>query len=270
MTSRPGAGVGLVETAHFRVLGGCVESRWSDRLDNDLADAIAAELGPLGLVPDEEAFHRLFVATVEGSAPTAALAWNRFYRNTLARFRGADRTAAGGAQFGSVATFGRIYADVADHLAGTSVLDLGSCFGFLPLLLAERRPGSLVLGSDLSAASVALADGAARGLASSARFVTADATRLPFADRCLDTVTLVHLLEHLPAEQGLAVVSEAQRVARHRVLVAVPVEEVPDPVFGHVSIYSVPDLALLGAGTGWPYRAWGSDGAWLQLDRPGA
>ena len=262
-----GAETGLVETPNFRVLGACVEARTPRRLDNDLADAIVSELAPLGLVPDLDAFERIFTRTVENSAPTPGLAWNSFYRNTLARLRGGDRKQADG----SVATFGRIYADIARLVEGRTVLDVGSCFGFLPLLLAERLMGALVVGCDLSAAAVALADRVARSLRSRAAFVVADAGRLPFRDRAMDTVTLVHLLEHLSPAQGRRVLCEALRVADRRVLVAVPVEAMPNPAFGHVRTFRVADLAALGAAVGAAtvsrHRAWESDGAWLQLDR---
>ncbi|MGV1007552.1 MAG: mycofactocin oligosaccharide methyltransferase MftM [Dermatophilaceae bacterium] len=260
-----GTDVVLVETPHFRVLGACVEPRTTSRLDNDLTDAIVAELVPLGLVPDSAAFERVFVRTVVGSAPTPGLAWGSFYRNTLARLR--EPATAGS---GSVATFARIYAEVADLVVGASVLDVGSCFGFLPLLLAERRPDVAVVGSGIAAGSAILAGRVSATLRSRAAFVTADALRLPFDAATVDTVTLVHVLEHLPAPEGLAALHEALRVARRRVIVAVPLEERADPAFGHVRTFSMTELAALGAATGWRSRTWVRDGGWLLLDRDGA
>ncbi len=50
----------------------------------------------------------------------------------------------------------------------------------------------------------------------------------------MDTVSLIHLLEHLDAHGVEAALSEALRVARRRVVVAVPFEEEPSPPhFGH-------------------------------------
>ncbi len=262
-----GGGVGdisLVETAHFRVLGACVELRGRPLLDNDLADAIVAELAPLGLIPDLAAFERLFVRTVEGSAPTPGLAWSSFYRNTLLRLR--EPAADDG---GSVATFSRIYAEAARAVRGSSVLDLGCCFGFLPILLAERRPDALVVGSDLSAGTIALAGRVARGLGSTALFLTSDATRLPLPDRAVDTVTMLHLLEHLPPLTGRDVVAEAVRVAKRRVVIAVPLEDTPNPAYGHVRTFTLGSLRTLGSRSGWPSAVWERDGGWLTLDRPG-
>lgn len=257
----------LVETPHFRVLGACVEPRQPLLVDNDLADAIVDELGPLGLIPDVSAFEDLFVRTVESSAPTAGLAWNSFYRNTLGRLR---KPAAAVGDDGSVATFGRIYAAAARLVSGSSTLDVGCCFGFFPILLAEQRPDLRVIASDLSVGTVALAGQVAASLGSAASFLPADAAALPFRDRAVDTVTVLHLLEHLPITTGAAVVNEALRVADRRVVVAVPLEETPNSAYGHLRAFSVGSLAALGQSTGWRSSAWLRDGGWLCLDRPGS
>ena len=254
-------GAALVETPRFRVLGACVEPRARIDIDNDLADAIVDELAPLGLVPDLDAFERLFVCIVESSAPTPGLAWNSFYRNTLARLRHpADP------QPGSVAAFARIYAEVGRLAVGDSVLDLGSCFGFLPVLLAEQLPG-IVIGSDVEVSTVLLAGRVARALGSGAAFLVADACCLPLPERAVATVTVIHLLEHLCPRDGLRVLDEAMRVADRRVIVAVPFEATPNPAYGHVRTFAPETLANLGARAGWQATSWENDGGWLLLDR---
>src|SRR5699024_8047314 len=107
------------------------------------------------------------------------------------------------------------------------------------------------LGSDVNPGTAALAGRVAADLRSRAAFVAADARRLPFADRAADTVTLVHVLEHLPPPQGREALGEALRVAGRRVVVAVPLEDHAEPAFGHVRTFTLADLAELGAGTGW-------------------
>lgn len=259
---------GPVETAHFRVTGRGVEPRL-DRLplDNDLTDVIVAELAPLGLVADPAEFERLFVATVEAVPPAPALAWAAFYRNTLRRLALDEPGSEPSRESGTVAVFRRIYAQALPLVAGDVVLDVGSCFGFFPLLLAGRPDRArLVVATDVVPGQVALA--AAAAPSTEVRFAAADAERLPFADRSVDTVTAIHLLEHLPPERGARALAESLRVARMRVLVAVPLEAVPDPAFGHVRAFTLPDLEDVGAGSGWCSRVWEADGGWLQLDRP--
>ncbi len=45
---------------------------------------------------------------------------------------------------------------------------------------------------------------------------------LPFDDRSFDTVLLIEILEHLTEDRGQALVQEAKRVARHRVILSTP------------------------------------------------
>ena len=232
-----------IKTPHFVIHDGRVRPRPGGAgVSNDLTDHIAAELAPLGLVPDGPAFERVFVDTVLAAHPDPARAWNLFYGNTMRRLRRPD---PGGA--GSAATFGRIYAHVMSLIRGATVLDVGCCFGFLPLLAADRDPRLRVIGTDLVPSSVALASRIGRTRGSRARFAAADLLALPVAEEAVDTVLAVHVLEHLPAEVSAQAMAQLCRVARRRVVIAVPLEEVPDPTFGHVQAFDLPRLAGLGA-----------------------
>jgi hypothetical protein len=51
------------------------------------------------------------------------------------------------------------------------------------------------------------------------------------------------------------------------VVIAVPLEEVPDPTFGHVQAFDLPKLARIGAISGWSHDVHAADGGWLVLDR---
>jgi hypothetical protein len=69
---------------------------------------------------------------------------------------------------------------------------------------------------------------------------------------------------------------QMRRIARRRVVIAVPLEEVPDPAFGHVQAFDLPRLARTGANPenpesqGWSQEVHAADGGWLVLDRAGA
>ena len=265
-------------TPHFLIHEGRIRPRLgSDGISNELAGHIAAELGPLGLVPDGPAFERVFVETVQAAHPDPTQAWNLFYGNTMRRLRRPDH---GGT--GSVATFARIYDHVLSLIRGTTVLDVGCCFGFLPLLAADRDPRLRVVGTDLVPSAVALAGRISRARGSRARFAAADLLALPVADEAVDTVLAVHVLEHLPAEVSARALAQLRRVARHRVVVAVPLEAAPDPTFGHVQAFDLGRLARIGVdpGTpespetpkspeslGWSQDVYAADGGWLVLDR---
>ena len=172
-----------------------------------------------------------------------------------------------------MATFARIYSRVMSLIRGTTVLDVGCCFGFLPLLAADRNPRLRILGTDLVPSAVALAGRISRAQRSPARFAAADLLALPISDESVDTVLAVHVLEHLPAEASGRALAQLRRVARHRVVVAVPLEEAPDPTFGHVQAFDLGRLARIGAdpespgSPGWSQDVYAADGGWLVLDR---
>ncbi len=268
MTCRDPGIMCSTETPHFIIRNGRVRPRSPDgRISNELTDHIAAELGPLGLVPDAAAFERLFVDTVLAAHPDPMRAWTAFYGNTLRRLRGRDLSGTD-----SVAMFARIYRHVRSLIRGRTVLDVGSCFGFLPLLIAERDPRLAVIGTDLVPAAAMLAGQIACELGNRARFGAADLLALPVADEAVDTVLAVHVLEHLPAEATAPALVQLRRVARRRVVVAVPLEDAPDPAFGHLQAFNLHKLAGIAAdmdAPGWSRAVYSADGGWLVLDRRG-
>jgi SAM-dependent methyltransferase len=254
-----------VETPHFFIQDGNVQPRFPGGISNDLADHITAELVPLGLVPDGSAFEQIFVDVVLGAEPKGSdpmRAWAVFHHNTMRRLRRAERDGTG-----CVATFARIYEQALSLIQGTIVLDVGSCFGFLPLLAAERYSHLRVIGTDLVPETAALAGALSRAQAGRASFLAADLLALPFASQAVDTVLAVHVLEHLPAGACRRALAQLCRVARQRVVIAVPLEEIPDRTFGHLQAFDLPGLADLGNVPGWSRVVFAADGGWLVLDQ---
>lgn len=234
-------------------------------LDADLGDALAR--GELGPVPTDLAgFEEAFVAVVESSCADPDRAWDDFYDRTL------DRVLTGwGGQApgeGTVAVFTRIWSRAAALSRGAWALDVGTCFGLLPLAWARQPTAPRLLALDLCRESAALAARQARRLGAPVGVVRADGGRLPLQDRAVGTVHLLHVLEHLPPAVGDTILAEALRVADRRVVVAVPVEAVPDPLFGHVRVFTPHSLHALGSRTGWRCATTDQDGAMLVLDRP--
>lgn len=74
----------------------------------------------------------------------------------------------------------------------------------------------------------------------------ADAARLPFVDRAFDVVTLLEVLEHIPAPA--IATSEAVRVARRCLLISAPSK--PDNNPEHIHLFTEGDLRALLAGAG--------------------
>jgi len=184
-------------------------------------------------------------------------AWLPFYRNTLREL------ACGGAPGGTNAGMAPVHDRAAD-LARGSVVELGCCFGFLSLRLA--RDGHQVTAVDVCPGTVALLAAIAPALGTPLHAVAGDATAIPLADRSADTVFAVHLLEHLQAALASEVIAEMVRVARRRVVVAVPFEDAPNPTWGHIRTFDLADLAALGDATGRPYTVDEHHGGWLVVD----
>lgn len=259
------------ESLHFAVfsLGGAVvvlHRLEPGAIDNDLAELVAGELVRSGRVAVPRAFERCFAGVVLSSASDSGEAWRAFYENTLL---GLEQAASGSHPgSGPVGVFGWIYEHARSLVAGSSLLDLGTCFGFFPLLLQRLEPRLDVTALELSAPMLDLARDAAasRRDPKAPEFVRGDALSLPFAGGSFDTITALHLLEHLDSSSASRALREMRRVARQRVIVAVPLEEEPDPAYGHVQSFDREALIRLGEETGWRYDFEDYLGGWLLLD----
>lgn len=102
--------------------------------------------------------------------------------------------------------------------------------------------------------------------------ITSDAAGVPVADNSADTVTALHLLEHVDDAVGARIVDEAIRIARARVVIAVPYESEATACHGHVRTFDNDSLAELGRRTGLAFEIDEYHGGWLVLDtsRPDA
>lgn len=237
-------------------------------IDNDLAELVAGELVSPGRVAVARTFERCFAGVVLSSASDSGEAWRTFYGNTLSRLERA--TSSSRPEFGPVGVFGRIYGRARSLVAGSSLLDVGTCFGFFPLLLQRLELHLDITALDVSEPMIGLARDAAASLhhTGNVEFVRGNALSLPFAGGSFDTVTALHLLEHLDSSSANQALWEMCRVARRRVIVAVPLEEKPDPAYGHVQSFDREGLIRLGEETGWRCDFEDYLGGWVVLEPP--
>lgn len=192
--------------------------------------ASLSELVELGVLHGQDQFEDAAVQMIRSSATDDEAAWRAYYSNSV------DELATGGSPFSPVHLRAR------SLIVGDEVLEVGCCFGFFALACA--RDGHTVHACDISAGAIDLLSRASAGLGLGVQAVTADARALPYPDNHVDTVTLIHLLEHLDDEDTTTAVNEALRVARQRVVIAVPFEEVPTEHFGHLLRLTEDDLRL--------------------------
>ena len=222
-------------------------------LDDDLAVVLAAALTPFSADPSE--FTEAFAGIVTTSDSDPDRAWVLFYLNTLAR---ADDPSRRG--------YGQVHRRAISLLAGyRSVLDLGCSLGFLSLLLARR--GTATIAADPNPGVLRLLASVGSRLDAPVRTIVLEQGPLPLPARSVDAVALLHVLEHVTAAEGTTLLEEALRVARRRVVVAVPYELHPTALYGHVRTLTRGDLDSLGSQTGWAYRVEERYGGWLILDR---
>lgn len=229
-----------------------------DELSDELAVLLAGELVDTGLIRGRHEFELVFTGVVRSTVEGGLESWLRFYRNSTSRLEN------------GTTAFAPIHAWAADQVRGRQVLDLGSCFGFFPLRLA--RQGITVLATDLSAPVLHLLDRVSDQMRRPVGTLVCDAADVPMPDRCADTVTALHLIEHLPTAATDGVLDEAVRLARRRVVVAVPFEQQPSECYGHVQCFDLSRLQdtarrLLRRHPGLTAKVHELHGGWLILDR---
>ncbi|NYJ76026.1 mycofactocin oligosaccharide methyltransferase MftM [Allobranchiibius huperziae] len=266
----------IVRTPHFDLSGRGPElivrhALNADTVDEDLTGLLWSELFEPGWVRGADSFERIVTGVVRTVAADPLDAWTAFYRNTIRRLDEClDDTVAtrgdGCAQ--GIEGYAPVYARARTLCKGSgSVIELGCCFGFLSLLLA--RDGVAAVASDVSPGTVGLLSAVAGRLGLGIRTLVADATHVPAASGCADTVLMLHLLEHLDPEQGERAITEAIRLARERAVIAVPLESDANETFGHVRTIDLADLDRWGRWTGRPYEVAEDHGGWLTIDCTG-
>ncbi|MEV1002344.1 class I SAM-dependent methyltransferase [Nonomuraea sp. NPDC050202] len=194
-----------------------------------------------------------------------------FYRNTLKALReppgDIDPT-------DFIQPFSVIYRRVRELRLGESLLDAGTCHGFLPLLLsadlpATGHPSPQLVGLDIEEFFIQAARKYAedQGI-SGADFLAADLfdPRVEFLPR-FDTVTAIHLLEHLDSDTAARALDVLWKRTAQRLIINVPIEETPDPYFGHCQRFDVGRLADMGERLGGHSTTFEDHGAWLVVDR---
>jgi hypothetical protein len=203
-----------------------------DELCDELAVRLTEDLVDTGEVRGQAEFELVFTGVVRSTVDGGWPAWLRFYRNSLTRLESGDTA------------FAPVHERAAALVNGPRVTDLGSCFGFFPLRLA--RDGFEVTATDLSGPTMGLLRRASRDLQRPLTAIRCDAVDVPLPDRSADTVTALHLIEHLPDPVIHGVLREAVRLAHRRVVVAVPFEDAPRECYGHIQRFDRARLLDLG------------------------
>lgn len=126
-------------------------------------------------------------------------------------------------------------------LAPAELLDLGSGRGAFLWPLLDAMPWLPITAADMLEHRVADIRRVAEGGVPTLTAVKADATDLPFADASFDVVTMLEVLEHIPATA--AALRAALRVARRFLIISAPSR--PDDNPEHIHLFSAASLTAL-------------------------
>jgi hypothetical protein len=262
-----GQGFQMEETEHFllarpeeteRVI--LVHRFQPGEIDNNLVDCLMQELP--GLMTSEQAFGQAMIGVVHSIKPYDPVdAWGIFSLNTLQRLRehlDEHHLQNPTSTIGACAT---IYRRLFELKVGVSLLDVGCACAFWPVLVAEREPHtqSSIVGVDSRLDAIHLSQNmAALTHHQDLTFLQLDLLSPHFVAEVgtFDTVTAIHLLEHLPEEQLPLAFGHLLQVTQHRLIVAVPYETEPTRAYGHENIFTRETLEDWGH---WYMKA--SDGA---------
>ncbi len=125
-----------------------------------------------------------------------------------------------------------------------------------------------IVGCDLDPALIKLAGTyAARQELEQVSFVVTDILAEDFARLgTFDTVTCIHVLEHLPPEQTVPALTSLWQRTCQRLIIGVPLEATPDPRFGHMQVFDRERLLELGRGMDADCQYFEFHGGWLVLN----
>jgi ubiquinone/menaquinone biosynthesis C-methylase UbiE len=126
-------------------------------------------------------------------------------------------------------------------LQPAQLLDIGSGRGAFLWPLLDAFPGLPVTAVDLLERRVADIEAVRRGGVDQVSAFQADATALEFADDSFDVVTMLEVLEHIPATARA--LAEVCRVARRAVVLSVPSK--PDNNLEHIHLFDQASLTAL-------------------------
>ncbi|MBB1018668.1 class I SAM-dependent methyltransferase [Dietzia sp. DQ11-71] len=204
-----------------------------DEVSEAVIPAMSRDLLDTGVLHTVDEFHRAVTALVTSRDGSWQECWSDYYRSSIAALTNGH------------CPFSPVHDRAVAELVGDSALEIGCCFGFLSLRLSREGAGTIA--ADLDPTVLRLLRTCAPAGDILPTPVCLDARTTPLATDTADTVYLVHVLEHLDEDAGWDVVREALRLARRRLVIAVPFEAVAVAQYGHVRTFDIPTLTSLAA-----------------------
>lgn len=226
----------------------------------------------------DQAFGHAMIGVVNSINPhEPVVARGTFSLNTLQRLREHIDEHIEQNPSSTIGACATIYRRLFALQVGASLLDVGCACDFWPVLVAERetRTQRSIVGIDNRLDAVHLSQNLA-GLTHNQdlTFLQLDLLSPQFVEEAgtFDTVTAIHLLEHLPEAQLPLAFQHLLQVTRHRLMVAVPYETEATRAYGHELVFTRKTLEHWGQWcgiVGWSGSLWCEDvaGGLLIIDR---
>ena len=236
-------------SSHHTIL---IHSFGQSEINADLIRFIEEELPAFRVIESEKAFGATLFAILAStfSAPRdQPTIWRRFCLNTLEALRDGIahpyRTLSPTSYIGP---FSAIYLRIFELFTGQSLLDAGCSFGFLPVLMAERYPHARITGCDNNPDAITFSNDLANVTnANGLTFTLLDVLSEDFPrQESVDTVTAIHLLEHLTEQDLPAALTHLLQVTNKRLIIAVPYEEEAQGLYGHHQVFTPEKLNYWG------------------------
>jgi 2-polyprenyl-3-methyl-5-hydroxy-6-metoxy-1,4-benzoquinol methylase len=213
-------------------------------IDADLICVVEQELSRFSFISSAREFGATLFAILASTFPSPRdqqAIWRRFCVNSFEKLR--DQVAHPLPALHAVsyiAPFAAIYRRIFELHPAQSLLDVGCSFGFFPVLAAEQMPNARIVGCDISQEALRFSTDLA--CAYGIRRITF--TQQDVLDESLgklgpfDTVTALHVLEHLAEAQLPLAFRHLLDVTRHRLIIAVPYEEEATRAYGHEQVFT--------------------------------
>jgi 2-polyprenyl-3-methyl-5-hydroxy-6-metoxy-1,4-benzoquinol methylase len=277
-------GFQLQETAHFLLARApanqavtIVHHFTPQEIDNNLVDFLMQELD--NLMTSDQAFGQALRGVVHSVIPYDSVkAWNLFSMNTLQRLRQwlIDAPTQDDRQ-STIGASAIVYRRLLSLKVGSSLLDVGCACAFWPVLVAEREPmpHGRIIGVDNRRDAINLSTNLATQVGmNDLEFVQIDVLTPGFVELgTFDTVTTIHMLEHLAEAQLPQAFEHLLKVTGHRLIIAVPYEQQATSAYGHEQVFTQEKLKQWGQwcveSIGGSSRYWCEDvaGGLLIIDR---
>lgn len=220
-------------------------------INADLIRYIEEELPTFGFIKSGKQFGATLFAVLASTFPAPRdqhMIWHRFCQNTLDSLH--DHIAHPDliTPTSYIGPFAAIYRRIFELFSGQSLLDIGCSFGFLPVLMAERFPQARITGIDNNPDAITLST----NLVSASNDHRVTFTLLDILDKdfsgqeYFDTVTAIHLLEHLSEQAMPLALTHLLQATNKRLLIAVPYEGQAQALYGHQQVFTSEKLDFWG------------------------